>query len=67
MIVCKEEKEIVCMIVCPADHPVQKTDEINSTKQFSGTRLSSCYMGNRKAKSSRTFPFLVKAISGFGG
>lgn len=66
MIVGKEEKEMVCIIVCSVDHPFQKTDEINSTKQFSGTRLLGCYMEERKAKSSRNFPFLVKALSGFG-
>lgn len=58
---------MVCIIICSADHPFQKTDEIDSPKQFSGTRLLSFYMGKRKAKSSRTFPFLEKALSGFRG
>lgn len=66
MIACKEEKEMVCVIVCSADHPFQKTDEIDFSKQFSGTRLSSCYMGKGKVKLSRSFPFLVEAVCGFG-
>lgn len=56
MTVYKEEKKVECIIVCPFDHPFQKTDEIDSSRQFSGARLSSFYMGKRKAHSSRTLP-----------